>query len=385
MIDFMYTHPDGRRERIRQVAETMNKRKAEAEERDILRRLDAGTYGGKEVAKTVPTVAESVDISVENFAAAPNKPSEVAKTVPTVAEFGEIFIECYAAVENKPSEVKSKSDILRLYINPLLGKKRLDEVGALEIGRLTGELRKCELAPKTIRNILAVLSRMMWYAVETEQIDHKPRIRFPKCPEPDFDYLTFEETDLLLAAAKEKAPDWYGPLFVTIRTGLRRGELFELRWGDVQFKGGAPHIRIARSISKGQVVTTKTNRPRIVFLTPATVEYLQSLRQLHTGLMFCTRDGKHVAQNTSDSNLRRVCRLAGLREIGWHVLRHSYASHLVMKGVPLKVIQDQLGHTTMQMTLRYAHLAPDSLSSAVAVLDDPKVAWSWQRNVNAAK
>lgn len=69
--------------------------------------------------------------------------------------------------------------------------------------------------------------------------------------------------------------------------------------------------------------------------------------------------------------LWRVCKRAGLRRIGWHVLRHSFASHLVMKGVPLKVVQELLGHATMEMTMRYAHLSPNVGRDAVKLLDAP--------------
>ena len=70
-----------------------------------------------------------------------------------------------------------------------------------------------------------------------------------------------------------------------------------------------------------------------------------------------------------------ACRRAGLRQIGWHVLRHTFASHLVMKGAPLKAVQELLGHATIEMTMRYAHLSPSVRRDAVKLLDDR----SWQK------
>lgn len=346
-MDIRFRHPDGRRERIKLVAQATTKRDAEAEERKVFKSLEDGTFRKKEEVKR----------------------EEEAK-VPTVAEFADTFVDKYARANNKPSEVASKESALRLYVVPAFGAKRLDEVGPLDIDGLKVELLGAGLKAKTVANVLLVVSRMFGYAVEVGHIERPPRIKLPKYQAPPFDYLSFEEADLLLATAKAKAPDWYGPLFVTLRTGLRRGELFELRWGDVQLKGAAPHLRITRSVSKGEVGTTKSSRERIVYLTPATAEYLGKLRQLNTGLVFPGADGGHMPQNTSDANLRRLCRLAELREIGWHVMRHTFASHLAMRGVPLKVIQEQLGHATMQMTMRYAHLSPASVSGAVAVLDE---------------
>ena len=71
--------------------------------------------------------------------------------------------------------------------------------------------------------------------------------------------------------------------------------------------------------------------------------------------------------------------VAGLREIGWHTMRHSFASHLVMRGAPIVAVQELMGHATIQMTMRYAHLAPHVAREAVALLDAPSAGWSGSR------
>ena len=79
--------------------------------------------------------------------------------------------------------------------------------------------------------------------------------------------------------------------------------------------------------------------------------------------------------------MERSCKKAGLRPVGWHVLRHSFASHLAMRGAPLKAIQELLGHATIQMTMRYAHLSPDVSREAVRLLDRRGgVAATWQQS-----
>ena len=74
-------------------------------------------------------------------------------------------------------------------------------------------------------------------------------------------------------------------------------------------------------------------------------------------------------KNECKHPLCRACKKAGLRQIGWHALRHTFASHLVMRGVAMKVVQELLGHATMEMTNRYSHLSPDVPRSAVELLD----------------
>ena len=70
-----------------------------------------------------------------------------------------------------------------------------------------------------------------------------------------------------------------------------------------------------------------------------------------------------------DGPLARICRKAGLRRIGWHVLRHTYASHLVMRGAKLIEVKELLGHASLEMTMRYAHLSPNARKEAAKLLD----------------
>ncbi len=86
-------------------------------------------------------------------------------------------------------------------------------------------------------------------------------------------------------------------------------------------------------------------------------------------LSFCGWDGQMLDYNVCKHPLRRAYRKAGLRKVGWHMLRHTFASHLVMRGAPLKAVQELLGHSTMEMTMRYAHLSPDVRRDAVGLLD----------------
>jgi site-specific recombinase XerD len=89
--------------------------------------------------------------------------------------------------------------------------------------------------------------------------------------------------------------------------------------------------------------------------------------------VFCTMDGRMLKYTELPHPLWRSCRKAGLRMIQWHSLRHTFASHLVMRGVPLKAVQELLGHSTIQMTMRYAHLAPQVTRDAVNLLDRPAI------------
>jgi len=85
--------------------------------------------------------------------------------------------------------------------------------------------------------------------------------------------------------------------------------------------------------------------------------------------VFSQADGAPWTRDDANTGLWRACRRAGLRKVGWHVLRHSFASQLVMAGRSIKEVQELLGHADLTPTLRYAHLAPEAKREAVRALD----------------
>jgi site-specific recombinase XerD len=96
---------------------------------------------------------------------------------------------------------------------------------------------------------------------------------------------------------------------------------------------------------------------------------LKGHRHLRGELVFCAENGGLLKRGECKWPLWRACQKAGMRLVGWHVLRHTFASHLAMRGVPLKAVQELLGHSTMAMTMRYAHLSPNVSRDSVRLLD----------------
>lgn len=284
--------------------------------------------------------------------------------IPTFAAFAAEFLSTYVKTNNKPSEVHTKEMILRVHLTPAFGRLRLDEVDARSIerykaGKLTGGL-----TPKTVNNHLTVLRRLLVLASEWGLLPSVPRIKWLKAPEPAFDFLVFEEADRLMAHADE---DWRPMITVALKTGLRLGELLALRWEDVDLKAG--RIMVRRAVARGIIGTPKSGKSREVALSGEAIRALKSYRHLKGELVFCRADGSLFGKEMCKHPLWRACKRAGLRLIGWHVLRHTFASHLAMRGAPLKSVQELLGHSTIEMTMRYAHLAPAVNRQAVELLD----------------
>jgi integrase len=294
----------------------------------------------------------------------PESRAEEASRATTVKAFATDFVEKYAVANNKPSEVQGKRMIISLHLIPAMGNLRLDQVGAQTIEGYKAAKLKSGLSAKTVNNHLIVLRRMLGVAMEWGLLDRVPVVRWLKVPEAEFDFLDFEEAERLLAAAEG---EWRTMVLLAIKTGLRQGELIALRWTDVDLVAG--HLVVRQSATRGIVTTPKNGKSRKIPLAPSVLAALKSHRHLRGKLVFCTGDGRMVTKNECKRPLWRACRRAGLRQVGWHMLRHTFASHLVMRGAPLKAVQELLGHASIEMTMRYAHLSPDARRDAVGLLD----------------
>ncbi|MEQ9319108.1 MAG: tyrosine-type recombinase/integrase [Polyangiaceae bacterium] len=338
MVDVTVVHPDGRRERVRRVAPIQTKREAERYEREVRHELLDG----------------------------PRVHDDDKADAPLFSSFSQRFMETYARNNNKRSEIESKEATLRLHLVPAFGRLTLDRVDAMRIEGYKARKLEEGLSAKTINNQLTVLRRLLSIAVEWGLLDFVPPIRWLKAARPEFDFLTFDEAERLIAAAE---PEWRAIITVATRTGLRIGELLALRWRDVDLEAGRLVVR--RSTSCGEVSTPKNGRTREVPLSDQARAALLEHRHERGELVFCDDDGAMLTRNSCRRPLHRACKRAGIRRIGWHKLRHTFASHLTMRGAPLKSVQELLGHGTIEMTMRYAHLSPDARRDAVKLLDEP--------------
>ena len=132
------------------------------------------------------------------------------------------------------------------------------------------------------------------------------------------------------------------------------------------------------------VGTPKNGKPRTIAMSKELLASLKAFRHLKGELVFCSPAGKLLRRDEIKHPLWRACRKAGLRQVGWHVLRHTFASHLVMRGVPLRAVQEMLGHSTVEMTAHYAHLAPHVSRDAVQLLDAGNLGNRWATSPPAA-
>ncbi len=293
---------------------------------------------------------------------------------PTVSKFWEKFLE-HSEAKNEASTVDSKKQIFRDHIEPTLGARPVRSIDYAAIEDLKHALLKPRgpLGAKTVNNVLTVLRRMLVIARKRGVLDEVPEVEWLKTDRPEFDFFALDEAPRLVAASDG---EWTTMILVALRCGLRQGELIGLRWEDVDLVAGKLHVR--QSIVRGKVKAPKNGKPREVPLSNEARAALKAHRHLRGEYVFCDLDGKYLTKGECKHPLWRACKKAGLRRVGWHVLRHTFASHLAMRGVPLRTIMELMGHSTIAMTMRYAHLSPEVARDAVQLLDSgdqPVTGW----------
>jgi len=334
-VDVTVTMPDGSTKRVAKDAPVQTRRDAERFEQELKRAILDGTYGRKE-----------------------------EQPVPTLAEFEKEFISNYAETNNKKSEVQTKKSTIKNHLVPAFGSLRLNEIGARAIEAFKGAKIREGKSAKSVNNYLTVLRKMLSVAQEWGIISFVPKVKWLRLPPSKFDFLTFDEADRLVAAAD---PEWRTMIIVALKTGLRQGELLALSWDDIDLVAG--RLVVSRNFVRGEITTPKSGRTREIPLGDDVLAALKRHRHLRGDVVFCKEDGGMFTKGESKHPLWRACKRAGLRRIGWHVLRHTFASHLVMRNAPIKAVQELMGHSTVKMTERYAHLSPDVRKDAVRLLD----------------
>jgi integrase len=214
-------------------------------------------------------------------------------------------------------------------------------------------------APASVRAYLCALSHVLTVASsEWNWMDDSPmrKVRKPKEPRGRVRFLSDEERQGLLAACKgSHNPYLYTVVVVALSTGARRGELFSLRWPDVDLKRRMLTLR-----------ETKNGETRSVPLTGggfAVLAQHAKVRRLTTSLVFPDSTGTRPLsiRGAFDNAVER----AGIADFHFHDLRHTFASYLAMNGASLLEIAEVLGHKTLAMVKRYAHLSEAHTRSVV--------------------
>ncbi|MCK5680577.1 site-specific integrase, partial [bacterium] len=304
----------------------------------------------------------------------------------TFAEYSLLWIDNYIRPVRRPSTTERYTGILKKYVLPTFGKKPLDKIIRANVKSFLLHLHKEGLSRSTILLCRDVLSGVLVQAIDDELISANPvagvlkMLKLEREKKIPVEPMTFDEVALFLDTCYRLQP-WHYSLFLTaFRTGMRMGEVLAIEWRDIDSNGR--FIRVERSFKRGNVDGTKTNKSRRVDMsnqlhdeldrlhTQRLQEALAKGRDYPNNICFHHRDGGHISQNTIRGVFKRILVKAGIRELRFHDIRHTFASLLLTNGESLAYVKEQLGHSSIQMTVDiYGHLIPGSNREAVNRLD----------------
>lgn len=372
--------PDtGRRARQRSRGGFATEREASRQLRRVLTSIDAGTYASPSHVTLERYVAEWLD-----------------------------------GLRLSPSTVAGYRKLARLHVVPYLGERRLDSIRAATLAKLYRDLEedgwkgrgrqagvKMGLGVNTVRKVHTLLGEILQAAVDEHAIASNPaRSKVANPPtakqvrdaRPEMTPWTAGELSAFLAWGEAHgsalAPAWV----VAARTGIRRGELLALRWGDIDLRAGTLAVRRAVVLVKEPkpqhlvLKGTKNGRPRVIDLDDATVSALRAWRskimlvdvargargayvfgRIDSGAL---RNPEHVSGvfRADVRAARAALGEAAVQPIHLHDLRHTHATLMLEAGVQPKVVQERLGHETISITMDlYSHVMPTVQKAAVAV------------------
>lgn len=218
-----------------------------------------------------------------------------------------------------------------------------------------------DLSDRTVNKYLTVLHGLFVWAQRRHKLPANPVAnveRRPHAKRGNIDVFSREE---VLALVRAAASEQDGTIFLTAAfTGLRLGELLALRWRDVDFTNSAVHVR--QSFTNGRVDTPKSGQERVVPMADEVAEALAKLgrRDEHTGdddLVFCGAQGGHLAGHKLRDRYKAALKKAGLRELRFHDLRHTFGSHAI-RTADSREVMEWMGHQDLATTQRYLQFKP---------------------------
>lgn len=293
----------------------------------------------------------------------------VAKSVETFEEFAERWQRDYCRIEKAESQWVEDECVIRNYLVPEIGKIRMTDLRKKHLQALRAKLSNWPrkngkpIKARTANNVLSLAKTIMSTAAEWEDIPSNPfsTVRPLPTAEQPFDYWMPTEREHFSKFARIHDPDFTELVVVASHTGLRRGELKGLKRKQLDFEKRQIMVNASFCYKAGKrFERTKNKQLAFIPMNEAVYAVLKS-RQL----MKPEADVFEVpALIHAAKRLKALCKEVGVKPIRFHDLRHTFASCLVMAGVPLYTVQRLMRHKTPMMTQRYAHLAPSYLLEA---------------------
>ncbi len=274
----------------------------------------------------------------------------------------------------KPSVIRDYERQLRLYIEPELGAKKLADLSRVEVQDFADRILATGLDPSTVKNCLMPLRVIYRRAFARSEVAINPTsgLELPaargsrqRIADPP------EATALIEALRPQERALWALALY----SGLRRGELWALRWEDVDFEAGVIHVRRSWDVHAGEIEPKSGAGIRRVPIASVLRSFLLEQKLPNGGRpehrVLADANNRLCDSTTLTMKAKRRWKHAGVQPIGLHECRHTFASLMIAAGVNAKALSTYIGHASIAITMdRYGHLMPGREAEAAERLND---------------
>jgi integrase len=302
---------------------------------------------------------------------------KVTKEVSTNIRLKEL---CYTYI-NEHSQLHCKETTKKLYegyVNNNLfeiSQKRAKDIKKRDIDLLILKYKTNGLSNKSINNIIGFLKSVYKYGIINKWLSVNPVNDIKKLPKVtrEIKYLTSEQMKQFEAVIQTFPIDRYVPLLLDLYSGMRISELLALEWSDIDAEHNT--ITINKQYYKGSLTTTKTYKSTRKISVPNFIikklYELKASQKVSSKIIFCGDTGHYINQGKFVLHwFKKAIEAIGLQDYNFHCLRHTYATYLLSNSVPIKFVQEQLGHSTAQTTLNvYGHVMPNVNLDAMNLLN----------------
>jgi len=291
--------------------------------------------------------------------------------------FGDVYENYYRPdyLNQKPVPTqKNELALYKKYVEGVLANKKLIDITPADLEKIKVVMQG--RAPATINHALAFV-RQVFNAAKNAKVfageNPVSSVRKMKSDNRRIRFLSRQEAAVLLEAIKKKSEQMYQMSLLSLYSGLRAGEIFKLKWADIDIERRRITVR-----------DPKSSVNRFAYMTDALQEIFikKKTTDFNPDCYVFTRGGKQTHRITEVSDtFKRAVEDVGLnkgitdrrQKVVFHTLRHTYASWLVQAGVSLYEVQVLMGHSNISMTQRYSHLAPDNFKKAIAAIEKQDV------------
>lgn len=297
------------------------------------------------------------------------KKAEKEKAEREAVTFGEFYKNSYLPVlemNKSTGSIHAEKILFEKWIKPYIGSVAFKDIYPLHVEKIKKAMVDKGKAARSIEYVMSVI-RQIWNQAKrdglTERDSPTKQVKKPKFDNKRIAFFTHEQADMLLEKLKEKSEKLRNMALLSLHTGMRAGEIFKLKWVDIDLSEGLISVKDAKGGS------------RVSFMTGEVKAIFQANKPENNHadeLIFKSNTGEMIKQISNSFD--RVIDDLGFNEgitdrrqkLTFHNLRHTYASWQVMNGTPLYTVQQLLGHKTIALTERYSHLAPNTLKAAVS-------------------